>query len=80
MPYPDVLKVVALSDKIRKAGNELVSLTRKNYDLLMRTKKYRKLLKLYGNTEDKNKRKALASQLNDMQKSYNVRLFVHICG
>lgn len=72
MPYPDVLKVVALSDKIRKAGNELVSLTRKNYDQLMRTKKYRKLLKLYGNTEDKNKRKALASQLNDMQKSYNV--------
>ena len=57
MPYPDVLKVVALSDKIRKAGNELVSLMRKNYDQLMRTKKYRKLLKLYGNTEDKDKRK-----------------------
>ena len=72
MPYPDVLKVVALSDKIRKAGNELVSLMRKNYDQLMRTKKYRKLLKLYGNTEDKDKRKALADQLNDMQKSYNV--------
>ena len=51
MPYPDVLKVVALSDKIRKAGNELVRLMRKNYDQLMRTKKYRKLLKLYGNTE-----------------------------
>ena len=72
MPYPDVLKVVALSDKIRKAGNELVSLMRKNYDQLMRTKKYRKLLKLYGNTEDKDKRKALANQLNDMQKSYDV--------
>lgn len=72
MPYPDVLKVVALSDKIRKAGNELVSLMRKNYDQLMRTKKYRKLLKLYGNTEDKDKLKALANQLNDMQKSYNV--------
>ena len=72
MPYPDVLKVVALSDKIRKAGNELVRLMRKNYDQLMRTKKYRKLLKLYGNTEDKDKRKALADQLNDMQKSYNV--------
>ena len=72
MPYPDVLKVVALSDKIRKAGNELVRLMRKNYDQLMRTKKYRKLLKLYGNTEDKDKRKALANQLNDMQKSYDV--------
>ena len=72
MPYPDVLKVVVLSDKIRKAGNELVSLMRKNYDQLMRTKKYRKLLKLYGNTEDKDKRKALTNQLNDMQKSYHV--------
>ena len=29
MPYPDVLKVAALSDKIRKAGNELVGLMRK---------------------------------------------------
>ena len=34
IPYSDVLKVVALSDKIRKAGNELVGLMRKNYDLL----------------------------------------------
>ena len=53
MPYSDVLKVVALSDKIRKAGNELVGLMRKNYDQLMRTKRYRKLLFLYGNTKDK---------------------------
>lgn len=44
MPYSDVLKVVALSDKIRKAGNELVGLVRKNYEQLMRTKRYRKLL------------------------------------
>ena len=29
MPYSDVLKVVVLSDKIRKAGNELVNLMRK---------------------------------------------------
>ena len=29
MPYSDALKVVALSDKIRKAGNELVGLMRK---------------------------------------------------
>lgn len=72
MLYSDVLKVVVLSDKIRKAGNELVSLMQKNYDQLMRTKKYRKLLKLYGNTDDKDKRKALANQLNDMQKSYHV--------
>ena len=40
----DIQKVVKLSDKIRKAGNELVGLMRKNYDHLMRTKRYRKLL------------------------------------
>lgn len=43
MPYSDVLKVVVLSDKIRKAGNGLVRLMRKNYDQLLRTKRYRKL-------------------------------------
>ena len=72
MPYYDVYKVVTLSDKIRKAGNELVSLMRKNYDQLMRTKRYRKLLKLYGNTKDKTNRKLFANQLNEMQKSYHV--------
>lgn len=72
MPCSDVLSVVALSDKIRKAGNELVGLMRKNYDQLLRTKRYRKLLKLYGSTEDKKKRKTLATQLNEMQKQYNV--------
>ena len=49
MPYSDVLKVVTLSDKIRKAGNELVSLMRKNYKQLLRTKRYHKLQFLYGN-------------------------------
>ena len=72
MPYSDVLKVVALSDKIRKAGNELVGLMRKNYDQLMRTKRYRKLLFLYGNSKDKAKRKTYAKQLNEMQKAYNI--------
>ena len=35
----DIQKVVKLSDKIRKAGNELVGLMRKNYYHLMRTKR-----------------------------------------
>ena len=52
MSSSDMQKVVKLSDKIRKAGNELVGLMRKNYDRLMRTKRYRKLLKLYGSTKD----------------------------
>ena len=72
MSYPDVQKVVNLSDRIRKAGNELVSLMKKNYEQLMRTKKYRKLLQLYGSTEDKKKRKTYAGQLNEMQEQYNV--------
>lgn len=72
MSFSDAQKVVVLSDKIRKAGNELVGLMRKHYDQLMRTKRYRKLLRLYGSTENKSIRKDLAIQLNDMQKQYNV--------
>lgn len=72
MPYQDVQKVVALSDRIRKAGNELVALMRKNYAQLMRTKRYRKLLALYGGTENERKRKKLAAQLKKMQESYDV--------
>ena len=72
MSSSDIQKVVKLSNKIRKAGNELVGLMRKNYDQLIRTKRYRKLLKLYGSTEDKKKRKYFAGQLNEMQKQYDV--------
>lgn len=72
MSYLDVQKVVHFSDRIRKAGNELVSVIKKNYEQLMRTKKYRKLLQLYGSTEDKKKRKIFAEQLNEMQEQYNV--------
>ena len=72
MSYPDVLKIVFLSDKIRKAGNELVAIMRKNYSQLLRTKRYRKLRALYGSTKDKAKRKNLANQLYEMQKQYNV--------
>ena len=68
----DVQKVVALSDNMRKAGNELIGLMRKNYEQLMRTKRYRKLLKLYDSIKDKKKRKLLANQLNEMQKQYHV--------
>lgn len=72
MSCSDIQKVIKLSDRIRKAGNELVGLMKKNYDQLMRTKRYRGLLKLYGSTKDKQKRKIFANQLNEMQKQYNV--------
>ena len=72
MSSSDIQKVIALCDRIRKAGNELVGLIRKKYDQLMRNKRYRKLLKLYGSTEDKKKRKIYTNQLKEMQKAYNV--------
>ena len=72
MSSSDIQKVIALCDRIRKAGNELVGLIRKKYDQLMRNKRYRKLLKLYGSTEDKKKRKIYANQLKEMQKAYSI--------
>ena len=39
MSSSDIQKVIALSGRIRKAGHELVSLIRKKYDQLMRTKR-----------------------------------------
>ena len=63
MPFSDIQKVVHLSNLIRKAGNELVALMRKNYQQLLRIKKYRKLLKLYGKTKDKKKRKDLDREI-----------------
>ena len=49
MSFSDIQKVVALSDKIRKAGNELVGLMRKNY--------VRKGIGKYGNFMVLQKRK-----------------------
>lgn len=72
MADSDIRKVVALSEKIRKAGNELVGLMKKKYEQLLRTKRYRKLLKLYGTTKEKGKRKELAKQLKEMQTSYDI--------
>ena len=50
MSYSDVQEVVSLSERIRKAGNELTGLILKKYNQLIRTKRYRKLLNLYGNS------------------------------
>ena len=72
MPFSDAQQVFALSDRVRKAGNEMVAIMRRNYSQLMRTKKYRKLLKLYGRTKDKGLKKSYAKQLSEMQSSYNV--------
>ena len=68
MSSSDMQKVVKLSNKIRKAGNELVGLMRKNYDQLMRTKRYRKLLFLYGNTKDRINEKLMPNNLMKCRK------------
>ena len=45
---------------------------KKNLYQLMRTKRYRKLLNLYRNTEDEKLKKKYAKQLQEMQNQYNV--------
>lgn len=70
MSCSDIQKVVELSDRIRKAGNELVGLMKKNYDQLMRTKRYRGLL---GNKSSYSNR--LIPVFQSLWKySYGVRL------
>ena len=72
MSAQEVLKVKEYSDRVRKAGNELVGIMLKKYEQLLRTKRYRKLLALYGSTEDKKKRKKYGKQLNKMQEEHDV--------
>lgn len=72
MSVQEAMKVKEYSDKVRKAGNELVGIMRKNYEQLLRTKKYRRLLALYGGTEDEKKRKKYGKQLKQMQEKYDV--------
>ena len=66
----EICQLFALADRLRIAGNELASLMSKRYDQLIRTKKYRALLKHYGK-DDKDKRN-YAQQLKQMQESYDV--------
>ena len=66
----EICQLFALADRLRIAGNELASLMSNRYDQLIRTKKYRALLKHYGK-DDKDK-KYYAQQLKQMQESYDV--------
>ena len=72
MSYSNVLKIIKVSEQIRKASNELTRLMLDNYTQLLRTKRYRKLLLLYGKAKDKHTKKTYATQLNDMQYKYNL--------
>ena len=83
MSYSDVSYIGKDADKLRKAKNELVAIMNKNYKQLKRTKRYRKLLKLYGKFKDalknnkankdlKESLKNIGNQLNEMQLQYHV--------
>lgn len=73
--HADAVVLFHLSEQIRLAGNELTGIMKNNYEQLMRTKRYRKLKRLYGKyagAADKQKCRDIASQMNDMQREYGV--------
>ena len=75
MDEDDKRRVFNISNLLRLAGNELTALMRKNISQLLRTKKYRKLRKLYGTAvknEDKVLKSNLSSQLKAMKDEYSV--------
>ena len=75
MGEDDKRRVFNNSNRLRLAGNELIALMRSNISQLLRTKKYRKLRKLYGKAcenNDKTLKTKLSSQMKAMQDEYSV--------
>ena len=75
LKHHEKCKVFHYADLERKAGNELLGRMKKNYSQLNRTKKYRRLKKMYGNyatKKEKEKCREIAVELNEMQKKYRV--------
>ena len=71
----DKRKLLHMSNIIRIAGNELIAVMKKNYEQLMRTKRYRRLRDMYAKAkkaEDKKKASTIAAEMTEMQKSYHV--------
>ena len=68
-------KLIHMSNIIRIAGNELTAIMKKNHEQLTRTKKYRYLQDMYAKAkkaDNKEQIKIIASEMNEMQKSYNL--------
>ena len=68
-------KVFHYSELERKASNELIAIMKNNFEQLTRTKRYRKLKRLYGKYKEKRDNKKISSIANDMtimQKQYGV--------
>ena len=71
----DRRELLHMSNIIRVAGNELVAVMKKQYEQLLRTKRYRRLRDMYAKakkTEDKKKISAITAEMTEMQKSYHV--------
>ena len=68
-------RIFNISNRLRLAGNDLTALMRNNLIQLLRTKKYRKLRKLYGKAVENNNERLkskLASQMNAIQDEHGV--------
>ena len=75
MPEQDKCQLFHMAEQIRLAGNELTMIMKKRYEQLLRTKRYRKLKKLYrqySEQDDKDNRNLIEHQMTDMQKEYRV--------
>lgn len=71
----DKRRLLHMSNTIRIAGNELIAIMKKQYEQLLRTKRYRYLQKMYAKAkkaEDKRQMGVIADAMTDMQKSYHV--------
>ncbi len=70
--YLDCQKILSDAERLRKAGNELTGFMNKKYIQLVRTKKYRNLVKLIKNEKDENVKASLKTELNNLKEKYNV--------
>lgn len=71
----DKRELLHMSNIIRIAGNELIAVMKKQYEQLLRTKRYRRLQDMYAKAkkaDNKKQMKTIASEMNEMQKLYNL--------
>lgn len=70
LPHEEKVKLFALSERLRLAGNALTAQMQKRLDQLRRTKRWRGLTKAYAGSKDKAERKELAKELDAMRDQY----------
>lgn len=71
----DKRELLHMSNIIRIAGNELIAVMKKQYEQLLRTKRYRRLRDMYDKAkkaDNKEQMKIIISEMNEMQNSYNL--------